>query len=170
VSGLSANIAIVHDEPAFLDRATAALRRAGFNVAPFADPIEALKRIEAAQDVDGLVTRVTFPEGKPHGVSLALMLRTKRRGLKVVFVGRAHRIEHTGRIGELVPHPVDLERLVQAVERAVVGGFGEAVAPNTRPWRATREKPAGGRGSVKPALRDYWERLTADHGEHKPVR
>jgi DNA-binding NtrC family response regulator len=121
---LSANIAIVHNEPAFLDRATAALLHAGFNVAAFADPIEALNGIEAAEDVDGLVTRVTFPEGKPHGVSLALMLRAKHRRLKVVFVGRSHRIEHTGRIGELVPHPVDLERLVQAVERAVGGGLG----------------------------------------------
>jgi hypothetical protein len=37
-------------------------------------------------------------------------------------VGRAERIEHTEGIGELVPHPVELERLVEAVERAVSGG------------------------------------------------
>ena len=69
--------------------------------------------------IDALVTRVTFPEGKPHGVSLALVLRVKHPGLKVVFVGRAHRLEHTEGIWELVPHPVDLGELVRAVERAI---------------------------------------------------
>jgi DNA-binding NtrC family response regulator len=118
---LSASIVIVHDEPVFLDQATAALRHAGFDVVAFADPIDALNGIEAGQPIDALVTRVTFPEGKPHGVSLALVLRAKYPGLKVVFVARAERIEHTEKIGELVPHPVDLEKLVAAVTRAVEG-------------------------------------------------
>jgi DNA-binding NtrC family response regulator len=122
-SGLSAHIVIVHDEPAFLDRAAAALRHPGFNVAAFAEPIEALDGIAAGQPIDALVTRVTFPKGKPHGVSLALMLRTKFPHLKVVFAARAERVGHTEGIGELVPHPVDLEKLVEAVQRAV-GGDG----------------------------------------------
>jgi hypothetical protein len=69
----------------------------------------------------GELTRVTFPEGRPHGVSLALVLRRKYPGLRVVFTGRVNRIEHTEGIGELVPHPVDLERLVAAVAQAVEG-------------------------------------------------
>jgi DNA-binding NtrC family response regulator len=117
--GVPTNIVIVHDAPAFLDRASAALRHAGFNVVAFADPIEALNGIEAREHVDALVTRVMFPEGRPHGVSLALVLRTKYPSLRVAFTGRAGRIEHTQGIGELVPHPVDLKRLVGAVERAI---------------------------------------------------
>ena len=116
---MSACIAIVHDEPTFLDQAAAALRRAAFEVVAFADPMVALDRIEAGQCIDVVVTRVTFPEGKPNGVSLALVLRTKYSGLKVVFAARAEQIEHTEGIGELVPHPVDLEKLVEAVERAM---------------------------------------------------
>ena len=115
------DVAIVHDDPVFLARASAALRRAGFDVVAFSDPIVALDGIEADQPIHALVTRVTFPEGKPHGVSLALVLRAKHPGLKVVFTARAERIEHTEGIGELVQHPVDLEKLVEAVER-VVGG------------------------------------------------
>jgi hypothetical protein len=92
---------------------------AGFDVIAFPDPIVALNAIEAGQHIDALVTRVTFPEGKPHGVSLALLLRTKYPGLGVVFAARAERIEHTEGIGELVPHPVDLTQLVEAVERAI---------------------------------------------------
>jgi DNA-binding NtrC family response regulator len=118
-SGLSVNIVIVHDEPAFLDRAVAVLRYAGFNVTAFADPIEALNEIEAGQHIDALVTRVTFLPGKPHGVSLALVLRANYPGLKVVFTARTERIEHTEGIGELVPHLVDLEKLVATVARAV---------------------------------------------------
>jgi DNA-binding NtrC family response regulator len=122
---MSANIAIVHDEPAFLARAAAALRHAGFNPVVFANPIEALNGIEAGQLMDALVTRVTFPEGMPHGVSLALMLRAKYPTLGVVFVARSERREYTEGIGELVPHPVDLEKLVEAVERAVRGAHRE---------------------------------------------
>jgi hypothetical protein len=79
--------------------------------------------------IDALVTRVTFPEGKPHGVSLALVLRAKYPNLKVVFAARAERIEHTEGIGELVPHPVDLKRLVEAVERAITGEDRELEPP-----------------------------------------
>jgi DNA-binding NtrC family response regulator len=118
---MSVKVAIVHDEPAFLARAADALRHAGFEAVVFADPIEALNGIEAGQLIDVLVTRVTFPEGMPHGVSLALMLQTKYPTLKVVFVARSERREYTEGIGELVPHPVDLEELVEAVERAVRG-------------------------------------------------
>jgi DNA-binding NtrC family response regulator len=119
--GLSANVVIVHDEAVFLDQAATALRHAGFNVVAFADPIDALSAVEAGQPIDVLVTRVTFPEGRPHGVSLALVLRRKYPGLRVVFTGRVNRIEHTESIGELVPHPVDLEKLVAAVARAGEG-------------------------------------------------
>jgi hypothetical protein len=109
---LSASIVIVHDEPVFLVGVTTALRHAGLNVVS-ADPIVALNGIEAGQHIDALVTRVTFPEGRPHGVPLALMLRAKYRSLKVVFAARAERIEHTEGIGELVPPPVTWRSLLR---------------------------------------------------------
>jgi DNA-binding NtrC family response regulator len=123
------SVAIVHDNPVFLERAAAALRRADFDVVAFADPIVALDGIEAGQRIDVLVTRLTFADGRPHGVSLALVLRARHPGLRVVFAARANRIEHAEGIGELVPHPVDLTRLVQAVERAVRGEGPEHIPP-----------------------------------------
>jgi hypothetical protein len=59
------NLAIVHDEPVFLARAAAVLRRVGFNVIAFSDPMIALDAINVDQPIDAVVTRVTFPEGSP---------------------------------------------------------------------------------------------------------
>jgi DNA-binding NtrC family response regulator len=131
---LSANVVIVHDEPAFVDQAAAALQHAGFSAVAFADPMVALDRIGSGQPIDVLVTRVTFPQGKPNGLSLALVLRVKHPLLKVVFAARTGQIEHTEGVGELVPHPVDLEKLVEAVERAARGRLSVA-------WRGSHAGP-----------------------------
>ena len=116
---MSARVAVIHNDPVFLEAATAALRDAGHDVVAFADPIVALEAIEEDEQLEALITRVTFPEGKPNGVSLALMARTKRPGLKVVFAAQAQWEEHTEGIGELIPHPVDLPKLVETVTRLV---------------------------------------------------
>jgi DNA-binding NtrC family response regulator len=70
---MPASVVIVHDDPVFLDTAAAALRNAGHEVATFDDPMTALSELEAATSVEVLVTRVTFPEGTPNGISLALV-------------------------------------------------------------------------------------------------
>jgi hypothetical protein len=59
-----------------------------------------------AQDIDMLITRIGFPPGQPHGVALGKMARVKRRGIKVLFVGAAERLEHTQGVGEFLAAPV----------------------------------------------------------------
>lgn len=126
---MPASVVIVHDHPEFSEEATAALRSAGHDVVAFADPFKALEAIEAAHRLRVLVTRVTFPEGKPNGVSLALVARTKRPGLKVVFAANAQWEEHTEGIGELVPHPVDLPKLVETVTCLVQSSRNDVPGP-----------------------------------------
>jgi hypothetical protein len=87
---MPASVLIVHDDPVFLDTAAAAL-----------------------------VTRVTFREGTPNGVSLALVAKAKRPYLNVVFAAKAERQMFTEGIGELIPHPVDLTKLVARVTRLI---------------------------------------------------
>jgi hypothetical protein len=77
-------------------------------------------------------------------------------GPKVVFIGRAHRIEHTEGIGELVPHPVDLAELVRAVERAI----SEDRERGTR-FQWTRVRTASFVGAVA-VKRGRWPTTTAD--------
>jgi hypothetical protein len=82
----------------------------------------ALNEINAAGHFEVLITRVSFPEGKPNGASLALMLRTQYLRLKTIFAARAEWQTHLEGIGELIPHPVDLPKLVQTVTRAAEEG------------------------------------------------
>jgi DNA-binding NtrC family response regulator len=116
---MPASVVIVHDDPVFLDTAAAALRNAGHEVATFDDPMTALSELEAATSVEVLVTRVTFPAGTPNGVSLALVAKAKRPYLNVVFAAKAERQTLTEGIGELIPHPVDLTKLVARVTRLI---------------------------------------------------
>ena len=121
-------IMIVHSEDEFLQRAAAALRSAGYEVTARHDPYDALSILDGAAPVDVLVTRTAFPEGRPNGISLALMARRKRRGIKIVFTSREENERFTTGIGELVPHPVSLPGLVEAVSRAL----SASTAPSKR--------------------------------------
>ena len=91
---MPARIVIVHDEPDFADPLTAALRLAGHDVATFMDSQVGWDALDAAERIELLITRVDFPPGKPHGVSLARMARYKRLGIRVMFTalrtGRAN--------------------------------------------------------------------------------
>jgi len=69
-----AQIVIVHDDESFLLAATDALKEAGYEVAPFDDPMVALDVLAEARAVQLLVTRVEFAPGKPHGIALAAWL------------------------------------------------------------------------------------------------
>jgi DNA-binding NtrC family response regulator len=119
---MPASVVVVHDDPTFLNAATVALRDAGYDVAAFEDSMEALLALEGAAQVEVLVTRVSFPEGKPNGVSLALMTRTKRPSLKVIFAAKSEHETFTEGIGELIPHPVDLPTLAESVARLIEEG------------------------------------------------
>jgi hypothetical protein len=57
-----------------------------------------------------------------------------------VFAARAERIEHTEGIGELVPHPVDLTQLVEAVKRATHSGDPGSRSRGVRRGVSTRDR------------------------------
>ena len=112
---MTAPVALVHDDPAFIASAVLVLESAGFSVAVFSDPMVAINRIEGAQTINTPITRADFPPGRSNGVSLALVLRTKFPSLNVVFVARRENEMHTAGVDTFVPHPVDLQKLVDAV-------------------------------------------------------
>ena len=112
---MSARIVLAHDDPEFVHNTVPALRAAGYDVIAFADSMSALTALEAAHRVEVLITRVLFPEGQPNGVSLGLMARLKRPGLKVLYVARPDTQEHTEGLGEFLPWGVTAYEIVETV-------------------------------------------------------
>jgi DNA-binding NtrC family response regulator len=112
---MPARIVLVHDGADFLRKAAAAIRAAGYEVAAFDRSMAALDALRNGQSVQLLITRVEFPPGSPHGVSLASMARRKTPGLKVLFVARPENQEYTQGIGEFMAAPVSIPDLVDRV-------------------------------------------------------
>jgi DNA-binding NtrC family response regulator len=118
-----ARIVLVHDDPDFSDHARTALRAAGHEVAAYSGSMEALHALRQEEDVHLLVTRVRFPEGTPHHlIALARMAQSRRPGLEIIFTARPDMEEFTKGLGELIPHPVRIPDLVDAVNRLVDAG------------------------------------------------
>lgn len=116
---MPATVLVVHSEADALNMMVCALRTAGLDVTGFTDPLVALDAIEADSRVRALVTRVDFGPGKLNGVALVRMLHHNlRRDIGVVFVGRSENERHLDDgAGAFVPHPVDTNLLIGAVER-----------------------------------------------------
>ena len=114
---MPARIVLAHDDPEFVHNTVPALRAAGYDVIAFADSMSALNALEAAHRVEVLITRVLFPEGQPNGVSLGLMARLKRPGVKVLFIARPDTQEHTEGIGEFLPSPVTAFEILETVRK-----------------------------------------------------
>ena len=96
---MPARIIVVHDDPRFTERTAAALVAAGHDVRAFTSSMSAIKAFEGTQQIEVLVTRVIFPEGQPNGVSLALMARVKKPGVKVPFAALPEMQAHTEGVG-----------------------------------------------------------------------
>jgi len=113
---MAAHTVIVHDEPAFLHGAAGALRLAGYDVAAFTDPMDALAWLEADR-TELLITRVRFGEGKPHGISLGLMAKNRQPGTKVLFMALPEYAGAASDVGTVLISPVCVSDLVHAVDR-----------------------------------------------------
>jgi DNA-binding NtrC family response regulator len=115
---MPARIAVVHDEIEFTDRISAALRRAGYDVESFHEPLVALRTLERPHSADILITAcVRNSRTQPHGVALALMAKVKRPDIKVVFMAHPELIEYASEVGVALPIPISLAALVAAVHR-----------------------------------------------------
>ena len=78
----------------------------------------ALTALEKAPErVEVLITRMQFGEGKINGLSLALMARTQRSAIKVVFTAPPEFEQYTVGVGEYMPATVDVPELVETVQR-----------------------------------------------------
>ena len=121
---MPAPVVIVHQQLETRRMLISTVRAAGYEVAGFADPIKALDAIETGSRARVLVTRLDFGPGKLNGIALARMIRHKRLGVEVVFVGRADKAQYLDGTEAFVPHPVDLDAVADAVRRALATPVG----------------------------------------------
>ena len=103
---------MVHDDTEFATDVVAGLRQAAYDVMAFADSHSALDAMEAARTVELVITPVQFPPGQPNGVSLGLMARNKRRGVKILFLARPENEGFADGIGEVLVAPVTANDVV----------------------------------------------------------
>jgi DNA-binding NtrC family response regulator len=123
---MPAHIVVVHDDLTLADEVSAALRAAGHQVAAFPDPLRAGNALKAEQNVDVLITRLSFPRGLSNGVSLAMMAINRRPTIKVLFVAREESRSHALGIGEFLAMPVAVPDIVTAVERLLASPSSRA--------------------------------------------
>jgi len=114
---MPARVVLVHDDTEFLEKAVAALRAVGHEVAAYSGSRAALSALEQAHLIELLITPITFPVGSPNGVSLALMARHRKREIKILFAALPELREYTDGIGEFLPMPVNIAELVEAASR-----------------------------------------------------
>ena len=108
-------IVIVLDEPGFGDEVAAALNVGGHEALAVPDSMAALGQLESASRIELLATAVEHPPGKPNGVALALMARTKRPGIKVLFIGPPQLAGYTAGIGGFMAAPVSVSQIVDGI-------------------------------------------------------
>ncbi len=114
---MPAPVLVVHQETEICSQMLRALRAAGCEAAGFRIPMTALNAIEIGSRARVLVTQVDFGAGTLNGDALARMLRLKRPNIKVIYVDRSQNQRYVTVGGLFLPHPVDLNLLVETVRR-----------------------------------------------------
>jgi DNA-binding NtrC family response regulator len=123
---MPAQVVLVHDDPLFVEEGATALCAAGYEVAAFTDPMLALNALDAARTIELLITRITYPPGKPNGLALARMARTRRPQIRILLMAIPEAERHAKGWGEHLPLPATIAELVEATQRAF-----ESESPNS---------------------------------------
>jgi hypothetical protein len=117
---LSAEVVIAHDVPERLGELVTAIEGARISACGFTSPIEAMNAVETDGLCSVLVTRIDFGPGKPHGISIALALKVKKRTLKVIFLGRPEYQVYAEEHGVFLPAMQSRRSFSQAFENALI--------------------------------------------------
>jgi len=119
--GRGEHVLVIDDEPSIVRLATRELERAGFRVAAFVDPEEALSVFLCAPDTfDALVTDASMP--KLSGFDVARAVRVKRPTIPIVVISgglwnRESQDVQSLAIGELLLKPMALIELGATLRR-----------------------------------------------------
>ena len=114
---MPAQVVLVHDGEAFSADLGRALVDSGYQVIAFPDPLSALEALETAERMELLITRIDFPEGRSNGQALALIARTRRPNVKVLFVCQPQFNPYVADLGEVLLAPATVSDVVETAMR-----------------------------------------------------
>jgi DNA-binding response OmpR family regulator len=110
---MPAQVVVVLDDLDFANQAVDGLTVQNYEAIALPSPMAALDALEGAVRVEVLITCTIHAEGQPNGVSLALMARSKRRDVKIIFVGAPDQAHHMEGLGTFLTSPVTVEVVVE---------------------------------------------------------
>lgn len=110
---MPARVVIVLDEPGFAAEIATEMNAAGHESVVLPDSMAGKQALKDAHRIELLITCPDFAPGKPNGISLALMARRRRPGLKVLFIGPSHIERFTVGVGALLASPVIVPQVVR---------------------------------------------------------
>jgi PleD family two-component response regulator len=119
---MPAQVVVVLDDLAFANQAVEALAARKYEAIALPTPLAALDALESAVRVEVLITCTAQAEGQPNGVSLALMARSRRRDVKVIFVGAPEQARYTDGLGTFLVSPTTVEVVVETAVRLLTDG------------------------------------------------
>jgi uncharacterized protein YigA (DUF484 family) len=114
---MPARVVVVLDDLDFANQAVEELAAQKCEAIALPSPLAALDALERAARVEVLITCTAHAEGQPNGVSLALMARSKRRDVEVIFVGAPDQAHYTEGLGTFLTSPVTVEEVVETAVR-----------------------------------------------------
>jgi DNA-binding NtrC family response regulator len=94
-----------------------ALESAGHSVTAFLDPSQAWDALISASEVDLLITRVAYPPGKPNGLTLAMLARTRWPTIGVIFTALPENAHFVDAWARFLAIPVNVADLVHIATR-----------------------------------------------------
>lgn len=119
---MSAHVLVIDDDPAYCRLVRRMLEAAGYSVATAPDYVEGLAIVESNEPIDLLLTDVNLPTGTPHGISIGMMAKRKRRALKVVYMTGEHDPKKLAPLTDGAPilhKPFTSDELVAALKKAL---------------------------------------------------
>jgi len=102
---MPARVVVVLTEDRVAEQAAAALAAAGYDATCLSDPMAALTALEAAENIELLITCADFGPDQPNGLALTRMARHKRPGIRVLFVGELKLEHHMDGLGDFWRRP-----------------------------------------------------------------
>ena len=113
---MPAQIVVVLRDAMLANKTAEGLTGAGYNAIAMSDSMAALRALEAARDIELLITSAQFPDQRPNGLALARMTRLLRPDLKVIFVNGVDTKPHVEADGIFIPTPTTPETIVVAAD------------------------------------------------------